>query len=92
MDDYVPISCHLYDYVEIACMRGYRVRIGTCDELVVGTAVTTRTDPAKREWLVLERDGRRSELRLDRIRSLEPLDDGAQFAQIRFTDRTDHSL
>lgn len=73
-------------------MRRYRVRIGTSDELVVGTAVTTRTDRDKREWLVLERDGRQSALRLDRIRSLEPLDNGAQFAQIRFTDRADHSL
>lgn len=86
VSDYIPISCHLHDYVEIACMHGYRVRIGTRDALVVGKAVTTRTDPGKREWLIVERDGRQSELRLDRIVSLEPLDNGALFAQIRFTD------
>lgn len=84
MSDYVPISCRLHDHVELACLRRYKLRIGTRDELIVGTAITTRTDPDKREWLVLERDGRQTELRLDRIRSLEPLDDDAAFAQIRF--------
>ena len=86
MTDYVPISCHLHDHVELACLRRYRVRIGTRDEVVVGTAMTTRTDPHKQEWLVLARDGGRSELRLDRILSLEPLDANAAFAQIRFSD------
>mgnify|MGYP006191562847 CR=1 FL=1 len=33
MDDYQPLACDLYDYLEIACMHHYQLNI----ELVDGT-------------------------------------------------------
>jgi Rho-binding antiterminator len=88
--DYTPIDCDLHDYVEIACMRRYRVRISTADEVMVGIARTTLTDADKQEWLVVDHGGASHKIRLDKIRSLEPLDHDAQFALIRFTARSEN--
>lgn len=87
MNEYRPIDCGLHDYIEISCMRRYRVRIGTPDHVVVGTAVTTETDADKQEWLLLEEGTRRMRVRLDKINSLEPLTPDAAFSLISFRDR-----
>ena len=44
MNKYQPMSCDLYDYLEIACMRGYRLDIELKDGArLVAKALTTRT-------------------------------------------------
>jgi Rho-binding antiterminator len=79
---YEPIECELHDYVEIACLYGYRLSI----ELVDGTsfkatAVTTRNTPEE-EFLVLAGSDAAGEVRLDRIMAITALDAGARFGRV----------
>ncbi len=85
--NYIPIDCNLYDYVEIACMYRYPVRVATTGgEIVTGVAVDTVIDSDKVEFLALDVDGARRQVRLDTVASLEPLDINARFGKVRFTD------
>jgi Rho-binding antiterminator len=88
MSDYKPIDCDLHDYVEIACMHGYRLLI----ELTNGThfnakALTTRSTATKEEFLVLEGNATHSEVRLDRLLAITPLDRAAVFGRVVLSGR-----
>ena len=79
---YQPIECELHDYVEIACLYGYRLLI----ELVDGTrftakAVTTR-NTKEEEFLVLAESTAQSEARLDQLLAITALDEGAKFGRV----------
>ena len=83
MTPYRPLNCDLYDYLEIACMHGYRLQV----ELVEGQsfaakALDTRTAPSKEEFLVLQTDAGPQEVRLDRLLAITPLDPGASFGRV----------
>ena len=75
MAGYAPIDCGDYDVLELACTEGAEVALALDGEgeTVVGTATTLRTDGTA-EYLVLRAaDGTSRDVRLDRIRRLEPL-------------------
>ena len=73
MSDYAPIDCGDYDVLELACTEGAEVSLALDGGEVVGTAETLRSDGAA-EYLVLRTAGGASrDVRLDRIRRLEPL-------------------
>lgn len=82
-NDYQPLACDLYDYLEIACLHRYTLDI----ELVDGTslradALTTETTASKEEFLiVLSADGEQR-LRLDRLLAITPLTTGASFGRV----------
>jgi Rho-binding antiterminator len=87
MNTYQPMSCDLYDYLEIACMRGYRLDIEMKDgSRLVAKALTTRTSSDKEEFLSLETADGQQEVRLDQVRAVTPLDANAQFGRMAFTD------
>ena len=80
---YQPLACELYDYLEMACLYGYQLRI----ELVDGgsfdaRALDTRTNAHKEEYLVIELDGEKEELRTDRLLAITPLNDNAKFGRV----------
>ncbi|WP_166358899.1 Rho-binding antiterminator [Pseudomonas akapageensis] len=80
---YQPMNCDLYDYLEIACLHGYRLKV----ELVDGAdfeakAVTTRTSATKEEFLCLEGADGALEVRLDRLLAITPLGAGASFGRV----------
>lgn len=82
-DAYRPLSCDLYDYLEIACMHHYRLRI----ELVGGgellaQALTTETTPDKEEFFLVQSAEGTQRLRLDRLLAITPLDAGASFGRV----------
>lgn len=82
---YEPIECELHDYVEIACLYGYRLLI----ELVDGgsfqaRAVTTRNTKDE-EFLVLAESEAQDEVRLDRLLAITALDEGAKFQRVLLT-------
>jgi Rho-binding antiterminator len=83
MSDYQPVSCSLYDHVEVACLQHYHLAI----ELRDGTrleaeAITTETDAQKQEFLVV-RDARGLQrLRLDSLLAITPLTANARFGRI----------
>ncbi|MDQ3203687.1 MAG: Rho-binding antiterminator [Pseudomonadota bacterium] len=83
MNAYQPLNCDLHDYLEIACLRGYRLGIELIDGgRLVAKALTTRTSSTKEEFLCLEALDGPLEIRLDQLLAITPLDDNAQFKRI----------
>ncbi|BAN50187.1 Rho-binding antiterminator [Metapseudomonas resinovorans] len=83
IQDYQPLSCDLYDYIEIACLHRYQLHI----ELVGGArldarAMTTLTTPDKEEFLLVQNEGGQERLRLDQITAITPLTEGASFGRV----------
>lgn len=73
MSDYKMIPCAHYDYLELACLRGYQLNI----ELIDGTqcqgqAITTQTRADKTEWLIIQLQQTKQSLRLDHIAAITP--------------------
>ncbi|EQM71855.1 Rho-binding antiterminator [Pseudomonas tohonis] len=80
MNAYQPLHCDLHDYLEIACLHGYRLRVELSDgEPFEARALTTRTAASKEEFLRFD-DQR--EVRLDRLLAITPLDPGASFGRV----------
>lgn len=83
MSDYKMIPCAHYDYLELACLRGYQLKI----ELIDGTqcqgqAITTQTRADKTEWLIIQLQQTKQSLRLDHITAITPLDPNAEFSRV----------
>lgn len=82
MSDYKMIPCAHYDYLELACLRGYQLNI----ELIDGTqcqgkAITTQTRADKTEWLIIQLQQTKQSLRLDHIAAITPLEPNANLAE-----------
>lgn len=76
------ISCQLHDYIEIACMHGYRVRLTLKDGSgIEAKAVDIAVDGQKREYLVMEDGGR---VELNRLKRLEVLSANPVFESVDF--------
>ncbi len=79
------ISCHLHDYLEIACMYRYRVRVEVKQgQALEGLALDTYTRADKQEYLVLETAAGRQEIPYEYLTSLEALDPNPHFERIEF--------
>ena len=64
MDDYQPLACDLYDYLEIACMHRYQLAIELVDgSHLLGQALTTQTT-AKEEFLLIRTSDGEQRLRI----------------------------
>lgn len=86
MSTYQLLDCDLHDYLEIACLRGYRVQVTLLDgQELVANAITTRTEANKEEFLVLQNAEGEHEIRLDRIHAITPLDAHASFGRVELT-------
>ena len=87
-DAYRPLACDLYDYLEIACMHRYRLRIELVDGGVLqARALTTRTEPSKEEFFVVQSEAGEQRLRLDQLLAITPLDPGASFGRVLLGNR-----
>ncbi|QVW25701.1 transcriptional antiterminator [Pseudomonas hormoni] len=83
MKAYQPLDCDLHDYLEIACLRGYRLLVELVDgESLTARALTTRTSSEKEEFLCVEMADGQQEIRLDQLLAVTPLDDNAQFGRV----------
>lgn len=83
MNTYQPLDCDLHDYLEIACLRSYRLHIELMDGAsLTAKALTTRTSSDKEEFLCVESAGGPQEIRLDQLLAVTPLDDNAQFGRV----------
>ncbi len=81
----MPIKCELHDYIEIACMRGYEVRIVLDDDSeFVGKARTTKTSAEKIEFLIVDVNNLAVDIPTHAIASMTALTAGASFGQIDF--------
>lgn len=76
-----PISCDLHDYLEIACLYGYRVRLTLKDRKTLeGKAIDTITTAEKREYLIIGDQW----IELNRIKKLQVLTANAKFSEVVF--------
>lgn len=87
MNAYQPLNCDLHDYLEIVCLRGYRLDIELNDGTrLVAKALTTRTSSDKEEFLLIETADGQQQIRLDQLLAVTPLDEHAQFGRITFVE------
>lgn len=89
MDDYQPLACDLYDYLEIACLHHYQLAI----ELVDGSrleaqALTTQTTASKEEFLLVRTTDGEQRLRMDRLLAITPQDAGASFGRVLLSGKS----
>lgn len=87
MDDYWPLPCDLHDYLEIACLYRYWLRIEGCDGLAFDAqAIATHTRRSAtgklEEFLEVRVDDASRELRLDRLHAVTPLVAEARFGRV----------
>lgn len=86
-----PIACDLHDYVEIACMYGYRIQVLCLYEISVeGRALTTRTltrqtlntrrAAEKIEYLVIDAGGHTAEVALHEIITITAITQNPYFS------------
>lgn len=79
MKDYEPIACQSYDYLEIACMDRYEIRVFGESSDVQGIAAGMETKSGE-EFLLLELgDSSTDRIRIDRIKAIEVLTRPARF-------------
>lgn len=88
MDDYQPLACHAYDYLEIACMHCCQLDIELVDgSRLQGQALTTETTASEGEFLLLRTTAGEQRLRMDRLLAITPLDAGASFGRILLSSK-----
>lgn len=96
MTTYQPVDCDLHDFLEIACLKGYQLNIVLVDgTAIVAKAVNTKATNGE-EFLIVESGSEpelseRSEIRLDRIRRISPVDSGAEFGVVDFIAGSQHT-
>ena len=79
------ISCELHDYLEIACMYGYRVKLTIKNhQTIEGKAVDTVTTAEKREYLVIDNGHEKHEVELNQLVKMEVLTPNAKFKKVSF--------
>lgn len=79
-----PIACEWHDYIEIACLYGYRVILMLTEQRrVEGKAVDVVTGPDRSEYLVID-NGERQRVELSEIVEMQTRTPGAKFQTIRF--------
>ncbi|MNG29889.1 Rho-binding antiterminator [compost metagenome] len=82
-DSYQPIACDLHDYLEIACLHHYQLRIELIDgDELEAEALTTQTLASKEEFLIVRTTSGEQRLRLDQLLAITPLNAGASFGRV----------
>lgn len=83
MDTYQPLHCDLHDYLEIACMHGYRLWVECVDgRHFQARGQTTQTRANGEEFLCLHGAEGPLEVRLDQLLAITPLDACRSFGRI----------
>ncbi len=79
------ISCELHDYLEIACMYGYRVKLTLKNhQTLEGKALDTLTTAEKREYLVIDNGHEQPQIELNQLAKMQVLTPNAKFKDVSF--------
>ncbi|RUO44132.1 transcriptional regulator [Aliidiomarina taiwanensis] len=82
------ITCDQHDYVEIACLFQYPVRLHMrAGEAIEGIAVNTCLNEAREECIELNQHGHHRLVALDQVASLEVRVENPHFQQVSFHKR-----
>lgn len=80
------ISCHEYDYIEIACMYHYPVKLTLSNgSEVTGIALDTARNDTKQECLKIEVNGVQALIILNQVSKLTALIDNPYFTVVNFS-------
>ncbi len=83
-DPYQPIDCDRHDYLEVACLKRWRLLIELADgRCLTARALDTETTASKEEFLVVSADDGEHRLRLDRVLAITPQETNASFGRVR---------
>lgn len=78
------ISCELHDFVEVACMYGYQVKlILKNNQIIEGKAIDIVNSPERRECLVIDNDSRQ-QIELTQLAKMQVLTPHAKFNEVVF--------
>ena len=78
------LSCELHDYIEIACLYEYRLKLTLKNEQTIkGKAKDIVTTAEKREYLIIE-DGLEQRVELIQLAKMEVMTPNALFKEINF--------
>jgi Rho-binding antiterminator len=79
------ISCELHDYIEVACMYGYQVKLFLQDQLFIeGKAKDILTDAEKCEFLLVETENGPQQIELILLKKMQVLTPNAKFCEVVF--------
>lgn len=80
------ISCELHDFVEVACMYGYRLKlILKNSQIIEGKAIDIENSAEKGECLVISHDDNtRQHIDLTELTKMEVLTPNAKFQEVVF--------
>ncbi len=80
-----PLSCELHDYLEIACLYGYRVRLTLKNhQSIEGKALDTLSTAEKREYLVIDTGHGQQRIELNQLAKMQALTPNAKFKDVTF--------
>lgn len=78
------IACELHDFVEVACMYGYQLRlILKNNQEIEGKAIDIVQSDDKREFLVID-NGSRQQVDLVELSKMQVLTPSAKFTEVIF--------
>lgn len=78
------ISCELHDFVEVACMYGYQLKlILKNNQIIEGKAIDIVNSPERRECLVIDNDSRQ-QIELTQLAKMQVLTPHAKFNEVVF--------
>lgn len=78
------ISCNLHDYVEIACLYRYQVKLTLRDrQTIEGKAIDTLSSANKCEYLLID-TGQKQQIELNQLKKLQVLTPNARFTEVIF--------
>lgn len=81
------ISCELNDFLEIACLYGYRVKLTLKDQKIIeGKALDVLTTTEKREYLMIDNGLEHQNIESNQLSKMQVLTANALFKEVFFTN------
>jgi Rho-binding antiterminator len=79
------ISCELHDFLEIACLYGYRVKLTLKDQKIIECkALDVLTTVEKREYLVIDNGHEQRQIEFNQLSKMQVLTPNALFKEVAF--------
>ena len=78
------ISCELHDFIEVACMYGYQVKLELKNnQILEGKAIDITTSNEKREYLIINNE-QEQQVELTQLTRMSVLTPNAKFKEVNF--------
>ena len=79
------INCELHDYLEIACLYGYRVKLTLKDQKIIeGKAFDVLTTAEKHEYLIIDSGQEQRQIESKQLSKMQVLTANALFKEVVF--------